>query len=638
MEGVLVGRSSLLQSCRVAGLALALIACVPALALGQSVNLNLAWNQSSESNIAGYRVYSGTAPGVYTNNAWVPFPQNTFAFPAAPGVRYYFATTAVDTRGRESPYSAWVSGAVPTFAQPASQSGAAGVAITPLTMSVSDPDAGALQFSATGLPAGLTIDPQTGRITGTPTTAASSTVTVTVFDGHVRVSRSFTWLVTGTLSTVSVTPSSGTGTSATFVAQVADTLGVADIAVVHLRVADAANGSAVGVCQVRYERATGLIALRDDAGNWMAGAVPGSAGTPQNSQCALSLAGSRIAVSGQSLTVTVPLSFTAAYGGVKQVNLYATTVGGGVAGWTTHGTWTVPSSGSGATAGAVTPSSGSGAAATFAAQFTDPLGIADLAVVHMRVADAANGGATNTCQVRYEPATGLISLRDDAGNWMSGAVPGTLGAQQNSQCALSVAGSSVAAVGQTLTVSAALSFTAAYAGPRIINLYAATVGGANTGWQQRGTWTVVSAPLNAVSVTPASGSGSAATFVAQFTDSLGVADISVVHVRVAAAANGGATSTCQVRYDRTTGLLALRDDAGNWMTGSAPGSAGSQSNSQCTLNPVSSSVTASGQSLTVRAAVSFRPAYAGAKSVSLYAASVGGTNTGWQPLGTWIVP
>jgi hypothetical protein len=208
---------------------------------------------------------------------------------------------------------------------------------------------------------------------------------------------------------------------------------------------------------------------------------------------------------------------------------------------------------------------------------------------------------------------------------------------QNSQCALNFAGSSVAAMGQTLTLSAALSFTAAYGGARNVSLYAATVGGTNTGWQQRGAWTVVAAALSAVSVTPASGAGSAATFVALFTDSLGVADISVAHMRVASASNGGATGTCQVRYDRVTGLLALRDDAGNWMTGSAPGSAGTQSNTQCTLNPASSSVTAGGTSLTVRVALSFRPAYAGTKLVSLYAASVGGTNTGWQQLGTWTV-
>lgn len=51
-------------------------------------------------------------------------------------------------------------------------------------------------FSATGLPAGLTISSSTGTISGTPTTAGTSTVTVTVRDSAGRTaSASFTWTV-----------------------------------------------------------------------------------------------------------------------------------------------------------------------------------------------------------------------------------------------------------------------------------------------------------------------------------------------------------------------------------------------------------------------------------------------------------
>ncbi len=59
------------------------------------------------------------------------------------------------------------------------------VAITPIQVSASDADADALTFAATGLPAGLDLDPDTGTISGTPTTPGTSQVEVTANDGTV---------------------------------------------------------------------------------------------------------------------------------------------------------------------------------------------------------------------------------------------------------------------------------------------------------------------------------------------------------------------------------------------------------------------------------------------------------------------
>ncbi|WP_433337579.1 putative Ig domain-containing protein [Spirillospora sp. CA-294931] len=61
-------------------------------------------------------------------------------------------------------------------------------------------------WTATGLPAGLSIDRSTGTITGTPSTAGSSRVTVTATDSRNRTgSASFTWTITGTGGAPSVT-------------------------------------------------------------------------------------------------------------------------------------------------------------------------------------------------------------------------------------------------------------------------------------------------------------------------------------------------------------------------------------------------------------------------------------------------
>ncbi|WUS68987.1 M4 family metallopeptidase [Kitasatospora sp. NBC_01246] len=68
-----------------------------------------------------------------------------------------------------------------TVTNPGDQVTRTGTAVSLQTKAVSS-NPGALAYSATGLPAGLTINAVTGRITGTPTAQAESTVTLTVKD------------------------------------------------------------------------------------------------------------------------------------------------------------------------------------------------------------------------------------------------------------------------------------------------------------------------------------------------------------------------------------------------------------------------------------------------------------------------
>ncbi len=69
----------------------------------------LSWSANTETNLNGYRVYYGNAPGTYIQSAAQGINVGnvtTYVVNAlAGGKRYYFAVTAYDASGNESPFS-----------------------------------------------------------------------------------------------------------------------------------------------------------------------------------------------------------------------------------------------------------------------------------------------------------------------------------------------------------------------------------------------------------------------------------------------------------------------------------------------------------------------------------------------------
>ena len=109
-----------------------------------------------------------------------------------------------------------------TVANPGAKSSVTGTAITPVTDSATDSQSGAtLTWSATGLPAGLSINSSTGTISGTPTAPGTSSVTVKATDGAgYSGSASFTWTVTNTVSVAN--PGNKSSVSGTAITPVTD--------------------------------------------------------------------------------------------------------------------------------------------------------------------------------------------------------------------------------------------------------------------------------------------------------------------------------------------------------------------------------------------------------------------------------
>jgi hypothetical protein len=263
----------------------------------------------------------------------------------------------------------------------------------------------------------------------------------------------------------------------------------------------------------------------------------------------------------------------------------------------------------------VTPSSGSGAARIFSLQYSDPVGAANLTTVGMIVGGSAN--LAGACAVSYDRSRNALSLLTDSGQLPASSITPGSGVQQNSQCSLNGAGSSVSISGQILTLNLSLTFLPAFNGAKNVYLQAANSSG-STAWQGKGTWTVTFAVAN-VSVSPASGSGNSQVFSFRFSDEAGANDISTASILFNASPS--TTGGCSVTYDRVHNTLSLLTDSGQPPTGSVSPGSGTQQNSQCSLSGAGSTVSLSGQILTLNLAIMFFPSFSGTKNIYMQATS-----------------
>ena len=213
----------------------------------------------------------------------------------------------------------------------------------------------------------------------------------------------------------------------------------------------------------------------------------------------------------------------------------------------------------------------------------------------------------------------------------------------NSQCSISGTGSSVSGSGNTLTLTLVITFKAAFAGNRVLYLSAQDVANNNSGWFDLGTWNVPGSTPAGTSVTgmlPSRSDGSGQTYTFNFADSNGFADIGVINILINSAIDG--RQACFIAFvpaSATSGSLFLVDDAGDAGGPFAGGinlpSNGTASNSRCTINGAGSSVTASGNAMTLKLAISFTPLFNGNQVFFLAARNdAAHENSDWQPVGS----
>ena len=92
--------------------------------IAQAATLQISWNANPDTDLAGYKVYQGTASGQYGTPVDVGnVTGHVMEITPQYGATYYFALTAYDTSGNESGYSDEASCFVPDGVKPEKPTG-----------------------------------------------------------------------------------------------------------------------------------------------------------------------------------------------------------------------------------------------------------------------------------------------------------------------------------------------------------------------------------------------------------------------------------------------------------------------------------------------------------------------------------
>src|SRR6185295_18277928 len=133
------------------------------------------------------------------------------------------------------------------------------------------------------------------------------------------------WTVAGTVTVTSdsVTPSTGSGASQTFALQYSDSAGFNDFASTWVWFNASLGSSAEHSCLIYFERSTFTLFLLNDAATaWTSGTIT-NAGTLENSQCGIQLAASSVQGSANTLILNLAMTFKPVFTGSRTICMYA---------------------------------------------------------------------------------------------------------------------------------------------------------------------------------------------------------------------------------------------------------------------------------------------------------------------------
>jgi len=296
------------------------------------------------------------------------------------------------------------------------------------------------------------------------------------------------------------------------------------------------------------------------------------------------------------------------------------------------------------TVGNVTPSSGLypvGAWQTFKCTYSDADGASNLWLLSLLI----NNGISNSgaCHVVYSQNTNKFFMKNAAGALVpeGGVVRGTATTIETDSAVLDCGGSTVTTSGNTITVSWRVKFKAPMTG-KTCNLYlqARDDYEVTSPWLSKGT-AFVNAPPSLGSVSPSTGespTGEWKTFRCTYLDPNGATNLWTCSMLVNNAISN--TGACHVVYSQNTNKFFMKNAAGALVpaAGVVRGTATTIETENAVLDCSGSTVTISGNAITVNWRVKFKSTMAG-KSCQIYTRAEDDFSqvAGWVSKGTTAI-
>jgi hypothetical protein len=291
--------------------------------------------------------------------------------------------------------------------------------------------------------------------------------------------------------------------------------------------------------------------------------------------------------------------------------------------------------------GTISPASGSSGAGTevaFTTTYSDANGWQNIRYVHLLINTAISG--TNCFYGYYNQNTNRLYIRNDANTaWLGGYAPGSNYTIENSYVKLACSKTTATGSGNVLTVKWYITFKPKFRGSKYAYLYVRDDANAYSGWVRKGSWTITNQAPTIGTLTPSSGTGYTNTetlFTATLSDPNGWEDIQYTYFLINTAISG--TNCFYGYYNQNTNKLYIRNNGNSgWLGGYAPGTSYIIENSYAKLNCATTTVLGSGNTMTVKWAITFKSTFTGAKKTYLYVRDDANAYQGWIQKGTWTI-
>jgi sugar lactone lactonase YvrE len=287
-------------------------------------------------------------------------------------------------------------------------------------------------------------------------------------------------------------PIAPSGNAQTIVARYSHPAGAEYLGVVNVLINRALDGG--NACYIAYSRPFGLLFLVRDGGTaegLIGPLIPGSAASVSNGQCTISGQGTSAVISGNSLTLTLAVSFAASFRGNRVIYTAAQSVSNITSGWQTMGAALVPEAAlSYPRANALTPPTATAASQTLTATFQDVSNVNNLQTVWLLMNTAVD--ALQACYIAYFVPGNLLFLYPDNGDGSQATAIALSGSNtiENSYCRINAQGSSAVRAGNQLTLTLNYTVKPAFAGPRGIWGAVQNLSVQTSPWTILGAWLV----------------------------------------------------------------------------------------------------------------------------------------------------